>query len=477
MNGPDCPSIVCNQTQGHLGPIVNLNIDVLREIFLFCSPKPVYMPLRKWRAPRGGWPEPRLVVSHVCSSWRAITLHTPELWGDIEIGHLELRDRECLETWLQRSGKSPLSIREPRYERCNLFDVLDEIVLPNLHRCRRLTLDMGPTTLPTLFRLPPGSLQSLVGIKLYLSMYRSGTKLQEVALEAPITAFQMAHQLRRVELDSSHLGSNLDRVVIDLRCLHLPWAQLTVFTFPGAVISADSCIEVLRACVAIESCSLYVSHIDDHAMSMIHESETRMVTLPALHTLHLKLSDSSHHEPFLAIFHLPSLHKLELETTSPWQWPISSLIPVLTPAAHTLRSLYVGHAPYGMYGAPAADQDPRELLELLPYLTHFFVQIAPRWPLRTLSDIRDGTLGPRLERLHVGEIGTRELLDLAEGRLCAARASGGMVSMIKFMHAGSESPRRENPEFARRQALKVVGVVLEFELDPPSDLENYPINY
>ncbi|KAF8881260.1 hypothetical protein BD779DRAFT_1025880 [Infundibulicybe gibba] len=262
MDGPNCPTIARDQTEGHLGSITNLNIDVLRVIFLSCSSDPARIPLRKWLTRYPGWPEPRLVISHVCSSWRAIALRTPELWSDIEIGRVEPQDCECLETWLRRSGKSPLSIHDPRYQRCDLFDVLNTIVLPNLHRCRRLTLYIGPMTLPTFLRLPPGSLQSLVEIKLYFSMCKFEPMLQEIVREAPITAFQMAHQLRRVELDSSHSGLNMDRIVTNLWCLGLPWAQLTVLTFPEIEISADSCIGVLRACAALESCSLYVSHID-----------------------------------------------------------------------------------------------------------------------------------------------------------------------------------------------------------------------
>ncbi|KAF8881256.1 hypothetical protein BD779DRAFT_1026362 [Infundibulicybe gibba] len=65
----------------------------------------------------------------------------------------------------RRHGCSDLGSPHSRFTaRIMNVGVLNTIFLPNIHRCRRLALCMGSTTLPTLLRLLPGNLQSLVGI-------------------------------------------------------------------------------------------------------------------------------------------------------------------------------------------------------------------------------------------------------------------------------------------------------------------------
>ncbi|KAF8881255.1 hypothetical protein BD779DRAFT_1473526 [Infundibulicybe gibba] len=249
----------------------------------------------------------------------------PELWSNIESGRVELQDRECLESWLQRSGKSPLSIHD---EQCDLFNILDIIILPNL----RLT------TLLTLFRLPSGSLQSL-----------------DIVREASVIAFQVAHRPRRAELDGSRSGLNTGRVVTDLWCLSLPWVQLSVLALPGIEISADSCVAVLRVCVALELCSLHVSRIDDHGMHIICASGEQMVTLPALHTFYLKALQLYIPRVFppcsIYLFCATSSWGPHIRGNGPSQASFLS-----SRQQHTLQSLYVGHAPYGIYAAPAPSQ-------------------------------------------------------------------------------------------------------------------------
>ncbi|KAF8878291.1 hypothetical protein BD779DRAFT_1474816 [Infundibulicybe gibba] len=366
-----------DQMQGQ-GPIMNLNDDVLREVFS-CSSELVHIPMMKMpqRSWRWCWWPSQLVISHVCSSWRALALRAPELWSDIQLGHLESWHCQCLETWLQQSAQSPLSIYDIVPHRSGLFNVLDHIVLPNLHRCRQLSLGVRHTTLQTLFRLPPGSLQSLVGIKLDVWAPDFGSQLKYISRRAPIAVFETAHQLRRVELCG--VGLNADSPATDLWFLCLPWAQLTTFTFLDINISADKCITVLRACVALESCSVSVASIDDRAISEIHTSEEPVVVFPALRTFSLRLPNSAHQAPFLAIFYLPALCAFEVETAVIWQRSVAIRILALplTPAIRMLRSLRVCLSLSCMSRIHPTNHGPQELLDLLPHLTKFNVQTTP----------------------------------------------------------------------------------------------------
>ncbi|KAF8876054.1 hypothetical protein BD779DRAFT_1475784 [Infundibulicybe gibba] len=59
-------------------PIMDLSIDIIREIFLQCTSQfPCHIPPKL--------ADPRVVLTHVCSAWREAALATPELWADILI--------------------------------------------------------------------------------------------------------------------------------------------------------------------------------------------------------------------------------------------------------------------------------------------------------------------------------------------------------------------------------------------------------
>ncbi|KAF8878296.1 hypothetical protein BD779DRAFT_1789274 [Infundibulicybe gibba] len=457
MDGPVQPQVAHDRAQANLGsPIINLNADVLREIFLFCLfGDPACIPLVNPTVRL----EPRLVLSHVCTSWRVLALNTPELWSYIVVGWLKRpRHYECLKTWLDRSTQAPLSIHGIITHSLKGIDGFDSIVLSNIHRCQRLTMKVTPTLLPTLLRLPPGSLQVLVSVNLHFSVRGFGRELRRLAVDTPITSFQMAPQLRCVTLESM-----CDWSAVDLQCFHFPWSQLTTLTLQGMELAADSCIAILHACAALESCRVSIAPINDLAIKEIQAHVAPAIVLPALHTLHF--SGNLLHATFLAAFHLPNLRSLELDGDNIEWWSIGILTPILAPTAHTLKVLRIGKAPF------YTDQDVRALLELLPHLTECVVKTAMHWKSGTLNAVRDGECGIRLKTLSVSGLGVGELLDIAEGRLRAARESAGAISVITVVRGICCSPRRKNPATARLQALRSAGVQIYFDLFSLSDVE------
>ncbi|KAJ7646526.1 hypothetical protein FB45DRAFT_890684 [Roridomyces roridus] len=84
-----------------------LPVDVVREIFVACPPTDRNAVMSAHEAP--------LLVSRICSSWRAIALTTPELWASLHISAIfVLEDPErripAISQWLQRSGSCPISL-------------------------------------------------------------------------------------------------------------------------------------------------------------------------------------------------------------------------------------------------------------------------------------------------------------------------------------------------------------------------------
>ncbi|KAF9525283.1 hypothetical protein CPB83DRAFT_772315, partial [Crepidotus variabilis] len=115
--------------QAVLSPARRLPHDILREIFLHCLPAN--------RNPIMSASEAPMVLTRVCSSWRAVALSSPRIWARLHIPfpgnafdtsspfgssdrklatenpkYVETMKRRCevVEQWLLRSGDCPLSI-------------------------------------------------------------------------------------------------------------------------------------------------------------------------------------------------------------------------------------------------------------------------------------------------------------------------------------------------------------------------------
>ncbi|KAJ7464546.1 hypothetical protein FB451DRAFT_1403214 [Mycena latifolia] len=96
-----------------LAPHKKLDVDVLREVFTHS--------VNGWKVDfdkdvflkRGQKMDMRLVLSHICSHWRSVTVGIHEFWSDVKIiftEHNTTHRREVLDEWLRRSGEIPLSL-------------------------------------------------------------------------------------------------------------------------------------------------------------------------------------------------------------------------------------------------------------------------------------------------------------------------------------------------------------------------------
>ncbi|KAF7331463.1 F-box domain-containing protein [Mycena kentingensis (nom. inval.)] len=94
-------------------PILSLPTEITREIFLQTVPTGDEFPsLYTSDVPQS--------LLSVCSIWRAIALSTPILWCAVDMDAAEIRlsaaqQSRTLQTWLDRSGTLPVSIRRPPF--------------------------------------------------------------------------------------------------------------------------------------------------------------------------------------------------------------------------------------------------------------------------------------------------------------------------------------------------------------------------
>ncbi|KAF8155345.1 hypothetical protein K438DRAFT_1862641 [Mycena galopus ATCC 62051] len=103
-----------------ISPVRRLPLDIIEEIFVACLPTHRNCVTSATEAP--------LLLGHICSAWRSISLSTPQLWASLhlvepsapphsahaqevrEFGERVTRRLEITTTWLGRSGQCPLSL-------------------------------------------------------------------------------------------------------------------------------------------------------------------------------------------------------------------------------------------------------------------------------------------------------------------------------------------------------------------------------
>lgn len=85
-------------------PLLDLSPELVGEVFQHCLPE------QESFSPR----DAPLVLTQVCSAWRAIALTTPRLWSNIYVPGWQTMPRDVgalVRLWLDRSGQTKLSVR------------------------------------------------------------------------------------------------------------------------------------------------------------------------------------------------------------------------------------------------------------------------------------------------------------------------------------------------------------------------------
>ncbi|KAK7001433.1 hypothetical protein R3P38DRAFT_1795531 [Favolaschia claudopus] len=303
-----------NAHKALLSPVRRVPLEILSEIFMACLPTDRFCPMSATDAP--------VLLGHICSSWRALSLAIPQLWASLHVVE-PLRYEAAAEkvvgqrldgmkTWLGRSGQCPLSISlHCSSGNHNLTtddewagkvapplppDLFSKELIPFAGRWKHLHLVMYPEAFVDLANLTATDVPMLQSIRLFLHLSYLGIDDLDSAqfgiLEGP--------SLRGFATWVSGLNHSLPlrwHALVDLTIEADPWE-------PGLL--DERALDTLSWCPQLQTCklSLYLSP----------ETELRPspVKLPRLHSLELFIDDASESSPssFLYQLRVPNLRKL-----------------------------------------------------------------------------------------------------------------------------------------------------------------------
>ncbi|KAJ7073854.1 hypothetical protein C8F01DRAFT_3813 [Mycena amicta] len=267
---------LCGQLNEYKYPVLTLPSEIITEIFThYLPPYPEHPPLVGPGSPTH--------LLRICRPWRHIALRSPRLWRAIKLGDaitkISEQHVEMVQTWLQRSGSSPLSLRL-EFSTVSVGRSEDSLIRAVVARRSRWEyVDL---------RAPPAQLSSIAG---------HSPRLVQMTLtttwgHSVIFSLQNAHLLRSISL--WNIGYDISS---------LPWDQLTSLALINNNFVQSAVI--LQAAPNLLRCQL--SPRDEGTVEGIR------IRLPRLEILSLDSSgDKNIDENILGVFTLPSLRKLEI---------------------------------------------------------------------------------------------------------------------------------------------------------------------
>ncbi|KAJ7470980.1 hypothetical protein FB451DRAFT_1090586 [Mycena latifolia] len=224
--------VIQEQLDSYIYPVLTLPNEILSEIFTH------FLPVYPECPPLVGLLSPS-TLGQVCRKWREIAVPTPSLWRaigldlDLEYHPNQLR---LFETWLERSGVTPLSINLRDYEPGLDISPVVTAVVGHAFHCEEMKLHISLSDIQIL------SSQNLPTLRA-LTIDPS----EECPHGAdPIILFDQAPNLANITLGR----------YFDPFRLVLPWMQIT--TLCGICLFVDELMEILRLAVNLVHCSVTI---------------------------------------------------------------------------------------------------------------------------------------------------------------------------------------------------------------------------
>lgn len=226
-----------------LSPIRRVPPEIVREIFLHV----VDLELEN---PSYGSLKAPLLLGHISSVWRQISLEFPKLWTHVLISFNNKNYKRMMiraKAWLDRAKALPLSLTvcpEAETTVAHLSRMMD-VLHPYLPRCKRLYIDLVYFFIPALSTIHC-TLPLLEHLELkltYLGLDYGRTYVLKLFDDAP--------RLKRVEFLSSHPVRQKQ-----IRNLNLPWSQLTHLEMRDYFHDPRHPF-IFSQCVNLEHCTLY----------------------------------------------------------------------------------------------------------------------------------------------------------------------------------------------------------------------------
>ena len=487
-----------------LSPVRRLPPDVLHEIFFHCLPT--------HRNPIMTSSESPVLLTRICSSWRAIALSSPRIWSKIHIplpgdpnsspGYgitphvtnltfrrqrftnlLQLRCN-VVQRWLSRSGTCPLSIsihhpgsysdsQNPKDD--DLSQEMFNILLSFADRWSDVDLSMPEEIYHQLQGdMKPTTFSSLKSLRLnfHRQFYANNIQYQPINLLA-------APGLCRITISATQETIRMTRNLVQPI-----WNQLTHITFASTIADVHL-LPLLRQCPNLVFGNFRVSpsHWPDDNISIVDQED---ILLPRLESL--AINDSGGHQTMSIIFNAiraPALVKLS------YQWASSSpydnfAIPLPIPMIPLLsNSTLISDL---LLDGELSSQDIQECLQRGELVTHLvFGKPPPTLPSGQIFyappfdedvvrpdhfDLKLLSIGsssvtplPRLESLeayNLVSLKDEDLLDLVTSRLNAFKRCE--VAALKSVKIYFQRQRQKDIAEQVSQLAKEAGVEVKLDL-------------
>ena len=249
---------------------------------------------------------PQLAISHVCSHWRMVALHTSKLWSNTSLKYpkdnvfpvVHLHQR-----WLRRAGILPVTLSiefDESIDDSDIFYALEKILSP--FHVKRLFLEMSYKQFVVLWNFPEIALSRVMEVELDLA-FRDGEGSMNIQSPHNLVA-----QLRSVSLSGSEMARCLDKLSPSL-----PWSQLRCLEYHVDVEGLQLVVDVLRQIPMLERLML---------TTLETAIAPKELTMPSLQEFNLKtgeeMVDGMELDKLLRGFALPCLITFELYTEAYW---------------------------------------------------------------------------------------------------------------------------------------------------------------
>ncbi|KDR72834.1 hypothetical protein GALMADRAFT_252113 [Galerina marginata CBS 339.88] len=421
----DSPPLTPTTPPPSYGPSGRLPIELLSEIFLLCVEE---------RMDLKNTVQIPLLLSNICSRWRAAAIDNPLLWSRLSIelsGAISKPKTALVDTWLARSAACPLTIyvfwEKPPFADMHL--VLEKLIA---HSERWKTM---------FFYLPYRAFKSFASVRNRLPM------LTDLSLgtddDVSIPSLTMHHPSHFNMFEIAPRLRSLECVNFSPTILKFPWAQLE--DIPLLSGNIEDCLDILHRGKRLSKVSVifveggpvpwsptpaspslmgqypYVSHDHLTCFSIMTPPWNEFVdlgglfpylTLPHLETLTICNLNSTFGDEFTQFLsRLPTLKTLHLRKTA---LPDDQLVEGLKHLSSLTSLIVLSSAAATNAHAATVNgvSEPTVTRYLLEALTRNFFS----------NDAMDGMLLPRLQKLEltVSSTAARELdvfIDMLQSRL------------------------------------------------------------
>jgi hypothetical protein len=356
-----------------IAPIKKLPTELVREILGHCVPLRLYLPSEK------GTRDPRLQITQVCSSWRAIAFGIHELWSvHLILSRYLGRLIHLVRAWFNQCVGPRLSLHTSSIQTTDVVRagsnlVIKKLVIPYSNRFRSLRLVVN-SELWDLVRILP--FDNLVALGVIHQRGTNNTQLGKLISTPRLQSLQLRFGKPQFFPKFS-------------------WAKLKQLTLHGALWDsndANAIMKILEECASLEACML-------HIFQLAQVPLLRNTPLCLSHLTSLDMDIFPEEFSLVSVFQLPCLTSFKL-MSFPTNFP--GFISFIRSIARSLRRFKIPYAT----GEKIIHIDESFLLEI-PFITHLTLGRGHILAPTVLAKIATRELLPDLERFKFSvDVGT-----------------------------------------------------------------------